>query len=117
MTRRGPRQRRDPGWRPRRRRPDGADLSSLGPPRPEAAGALPETPAVVAEPVGGSETGGSSPRGRAPGAGVALFSGRVATMFTSRVMVAGIAIVNSFLLARLIGPAGKGDFYLIAMIP
>jgi O-antigen/teichoic acid export membrane protein len=71
-------------------------------------------------PDAGTDTA-SVPRTRAanasPPGSIHGFSGRVVTMFTSRVLVAGIAIVNSFLLARLIGPAGKGDFYLIGMLP
>jgi O-antigen/teichoic acid export membrane protein len=38
-------------------------------------------------------------------------------MFASRVVVAAIGIVNSLLLSRLIGPGGKGDFFLISMLP
>jgi O-antigen/teichoic acid export membrane protein len=45
------------------------------------------------------------------------FSGRVVVLFATSVVTTGIAIVNGFMLARVLGPSGKGDFYLLTMLP
>lgn len=45
------------------------------------------------------------------------FSGRVMVLFGTQVFGAGIGIVNGILLARLLGPAGKGDYYLLILLP
>jgi O-antigen/teichoic acid export membrane protein len=45
------------------------------------------------------------------------FSERVAIVFVAQVMTAGIGIFNAFLFARLLGPAVKGDYYLLVMLP
>lgn len=47
----------------------------------------------------------------------AAVSRRIATVFTVRVGAAVIGVVNAFVLARLLGPAGKGDFYLVQLVP
>ena len=46
-----------------------------------------------------------------------LFTGRVATLFGTQVVASGISIVNGILLARLLGPAAKGDYYLLILLP
>ncbi|MHB8958671.1 MAG: oligosaccharide flippase family protein [Candidatus Limnocylindrales bacterium] len=47
----------------------------------------------------------------------AAVSRRIATVFTVRVSAAVIGVVNAFVLAHLLGPAGKGDFYLVQLVP
>jgi O-antigen/teichoic acid export membrane protein len=44
-------------------------------------------------------------------------SRRIATVFSVRIMAAGIGVVNGFLLARLLEPIGKGQFYLVQLVP
>lgn len=46
-----------------------------------------------------------------------LFAGRIATLFGTQVIGSGISIVNGILLARLLGPAAKGDYYLLILLP
>lgn len=46
-----------------------------------------------------------------------MFTGRVAVLFGTQVIGSGIAIVNGILLARLLGPAAKGDYYLLLLVP
>jgi O-antigen/teichoic acid export membrane protein len=45
------------------------------------------------------------------------FSGGVAVLFGTYVFGAGIGIINGILLARLLGPAGKGDYYILVLVP
>ncbi len=45
------------------------------------------------------------------------FSGRVVVLFGSQVIGAGLGIVNGILLARLLGPAAKGDYYFLVLLP
>jgi O-antigen/teichoic acid export membrane protein len=45
------------------------------------------------------------------------FSERVAIVFVTQVLMAVIGIFNAFLFARLLGPAIKGDYYLLVMLP
>ena len=45
------------------------------------------------------------------------FSERVVIVFGTYVLIAGIGIFNAFLFARLLGPAIKGDYYLLVMLP
>jgi len=45
------------------------------------------------------------------------FRRRVAGVFATRVTQFVIGFVNSFLLARLLGPAGRGAFYLVSLTP
>ena len=45
------------------------------------------------------------------------FSGRVGVLFGTQVFGAAVGIVNGILLARLLGPAAKGDYYLLVLIP
>lgn len=45
------------------------------------------------------------------------FTGRVAVVFGTQVLGSGIAILNGILLARLLGPAAKGDYYLLILVP
>ena len=47
----------------------------------------------------------------------AAVSSRVAIVFVVRVTVAVIGLVNAFLLASLLGPEGKGDFYIGQLLP
>lgn len=45
------------------------------------------------------------------------FSDRVVVMFGTQVVVVAVGIVNGILLARVLGPAGKGDYYLLVLLP
>ena len=47
----------------------------------------------------------------------AAFSGRVVALFATQVFGALVGIFNGILLARLLGPAGKGDYYLLLLVP
>ena len=44
-------------------------------------------------------------------------SSRAAVIFVTQVFGAVVGIVNGILLARLLGPAGKGDYYLLILLP
>ena len=48
---------------------------------------------------------------------VQSFSGRVLILFVTSVLTTGIGIVIGFMLARVLGPSGKGDFYLLTLLP
>lgn len=45
------------------------------------------------------------------------FSGRVVAMFGTQAIEAAIGVVNGILVARLLGPAGKGEYYLLILLP
>lgn len=45
------------------------------------------------------------------------FSGRVLVLFGTQIFGAAIGIFNGILLARLLGPAGKGDYYILILVP
>ena len=45
------------------------------------------------------------------------FSRRVLVLFGTQVFGAGVGIVNGILLARLLGPADKGNYYILIIIP
>jgi O-antigen/teichoic acid export membrane protein len=45
------------------------------------------------------------------------FSDRVLVFFLTQVLTAGLVLFNGFFIARLIGPSGKGDFYLLTFLP
>jgi O-antigen/teichoic acid export membrane protein len=45
------------------------------------------------------------------------FSGRVVVLFGTQVFGAAVGIVNGILLARLLGPAAKGDYYILIILP
>jgi O-antigen/teichoic acid export membrane protein len=45
------------------------------------------------------------------------FSSRVLSFFATQVLTAALGIFNGFFLARLIGPSGKGDYYLVTFLP
>lgn len=45
------------------------------------------------------------------------FSGRAAVLFGTQVLAAGVGIINGILLARLLGPTAKGDYYLVVLVP
>ena len=45
------------------------------------------------------------------------FSSRVLAYFLSQVLTAGLGLFNGFLLAHLIGPAGRGEYYLLTFYP
>jgi O-antigen/teichoic acid export membrane protein len=49
--------------------------------------------------------------------GARTFSDRVVILFTTQVVASGIGVFNGFLLARLLGPAAKGDYYLLTLLP
>jgi O-antigen/teichoic acid export membrane protein len=61
----------------------------------------------------------TSPTAEQPGESGRLesFSDRVLTLFATSILGTGIGILVGFLLARVLGPAGKGDFYLITLFP
>jgi O-antigen/teichoic acid export membrane protein len=46
-----------------------------------------------------------------------IFSGKVVVLFGTQVFGAAVGIVNGILLARLLGPAAKGDYYLLILVP
>ncbi len=46
-----------------------------------------------------------------------IFSDRVVVLFVTQVFAATAGIINGVLLARLLGPAGKGDYYLLVLVP
>jgi O-antigen/teichoic acid export membrane protein len=48
---------------------------------------------------------------------VQTFSSRVFTLFATSVFTTGAGVVVGFMLARVLGPGGKGDFYLITLLP
>jgi O-antigen/teichoic acid export membrane protein len=45
------------------------------------------------------------------------FARRVAGVFTARVLQFGIGMVTAFLLSRLLGPAGRGEYALAILVP
>ena len=45
------------------------------------------------------------------------FSDRVLVVFATQVFVASVGVINGFLMARLLGPAAKGDYYLLVLVP
>jgi O-antigen/teichoic acid export membrane protein len=45
------------------------------------------------------------------------FSDRVMVVFLTQVFVAGVGVINGFLMARLLGPAAKGEYYLLVLVP
>ncbi len=49
--------------------------------------------------------------------GRGTFSDRVAVLFATQVFATALGIFNGLLLARLLGPSGKGQYYLVALIP
>lgn len=53
----------------------------------------------------------------APTSRAGAFTGRVAALFGTQVFGMGLTLVNGILLARLLGPAAKGDYYLIILVP
>jgi O-antigen/teichoic acid export membrane protein len=61
-------------------------------------------------------TDGDGPIERDAGLGGG-FSVRVLAYFLSQVLTAALAVLNGFLLARLIGPEGRGDYYLLTFYP
>jgi O-antigen/teichoic acid export membrane protein len=46
-----------------------------------------------------------------------LFSDRVVVLFGTQVVTAGVGIFNGFVLAGLLGPSAKGDYYLLTLLP
>ncbi len=58
------------------------------------------------------------PRGGILNSGRAsTFSGQVLVLFSTQIFGAGIGIINGILLARLLGPAAKGDYTFIVLLP
>jgi O-antigen/teichoic acid export membrane protein len=53
---------------------------------------------------------------RAPASGQP-FSDRVLVLFVTQAVTAGVGIFNGFVLARLLGPSAKGDYYLLTLLP
>ena len=49
--------------------------------------------------------------------GDASFSGGVVVLFVTQVFGAGLGIFSGILLARLLGPAEKGDYYILTLVP
>ena len=51
------------------------------------------------------------------GGGVEAFSDRVLTVFVATIATTGLSIVIGFVLARVLGPAGKGEFNVVTLLP
>jgi O-antigen/teichoic acid export membrane protein len=45
------------------------------------------------------------------------FSDRVVLLILAQIIATGINVFNSFFFAKLLGPAGKGDYYLLLFVP
>jgi O-antigen/teichoic acid export membrane protein len=45
------------------------------------------------------------------------FSERVVILFFAQIATLGIGVFNSFFFARILGPAGKGDYALVLLVP
>jgi len=45
------------------------------------------------------------------------FADQVIVLFATDVVASGIGFVNAFIFAKLLGPAGKGDYYLLVLPP
>src|SRR4051794_19727975 len=45
------------------------------------------------------------------------FSGRVMGMFRTQGLVAAVGVINGIFLAVLLGPTGKGEYYLLILLP
>ncbi len=45
------------------------------------------------------------------------FSGGVVVLFMTQVFGAGLGIISGILLARLLGPTEKGDYYILTLVP
>ncbi len=45
------------------------------------------------------------------------FSARVLVLFVTQLIATGLGVVNGLLTARLLGPAAKGDYALVVMLP
>lgn len=74
----------------------------------------------MAEASGRDERTSSVPRGATgpSGAGAGQgFSDRVVVLFATQTITAGLGIFNGFVLARLLGPSAKGDYYLLTLLP
>jgi len=52
-----------------------------------------------------------------PDRSAAAVSRRIVTVLIVRIGAAIVGVVNAFVLARLLGPSGKGDFYLVQLVP
>lgn len=76
-------------------------------------GAMQSAPAHTADPP--NEDASAVPASEADAAGT--FAGRVVVMFGTQLFGAAAGIVNGILLARLLGPAGKGDYALLILLP
>jgi O-antigen/teichoic acid export membrane protein len=69
-------------------------------------GSEPELPAAVAPP---ASSAASEPSG--------LFSDRVLVLLIGSVITTGLGILVGVVLARLLGPAGKGNYYFLSLLP
>ena len=49
--------------------------------------------------------------------GTGSFSDRVLVLFGTQVFGAAIGIINGIVLARLLGPAAKGEYYILVLVP
>lgn len=72
-----------------------------------------DRPAAVPEP---SPLAAREPAPRHPGSARG-FSGRVLVLLGAQVFSTGLGILNGLLLARLLGPSGKGEYYLVVLLP
>lgn len=45
------------------------------------------------------------------------FARRIAGTFATKVVSFGLNLVSTFLVARLLGPSGRGEFYLLTLVP
>jgi len=64
-----------------------------------------------------NEAGHQEPAAAADAALAGGFSRRVLVYFLTQVITAALGLFNGFLLARLIGPEGRGDYYLLTFYP
>src|SRR6266700_1983823 len=46
-----------------------------------------------------------------------IFASRVAGVFATKVFIFALSLVTTFLLARLLGPSGRGAYTLLLLIP
>ena len=66
-----------------------------------------EQPAATGSPqAGGAQTGGAQP-----------FSDKVVILFLTQVTTSAVGIFNGFVLARLLGPSAKGEYFVVTLLP
>jgi O-antigen/teichoic acid export membrane protein len=86
-----------------------ADADVTGAPAPREAGDTARADRATAE-AGAAQEGVVGRQGTE-------FSGGVVALFLTQVLAAGIGIFSGILLARLLGPTQKGEYYILTLIP